>query len=155
MVVKKSLAVFVICLLMLISIPPVASSEGEPDLDIKNIIIEIDYGHHPWPYISFYCRVKNIGNSPVEDTIVVTVRAYRCLFLLPIYYVDTFEGKSKLGCILDPGETIDIYFANDGFPRDGLYWFFAEVNPGKTIDESNYFNNYYIELALRIGPFWI
>jgi hypothetical protein len=158
---KGLVAVVILILLNLAVQPSVALTqpniENKPDLVITDIIVEkLEYRNSPWPEFYFYCRVKNIGNTPVEKTIEVTISAFKCVLLFPIAYVDTFQGQSKTGKILKPGETVDIYFANDfDFLNLGVYLFCAKVNTRKIIDESNYDNNYYRERAINLGLSWI
>lgn len=151
--IKKCLTTIIVILSILMCIPAVESSIGKPDLIIKNIIVE-GYGHHAPPYQQLCCRVKNIGDAPVDETIYVTIIVYG-IFIFPIRRIEIFEGFEKLVGELSRGETIDIIFAYErDFPILGFFLFNGKVNPDRTIDESNFLNNCDIDHALRLGISW-
>ncbi len=150
---RKGLAVGVICLLMLLSIPTVVSNEEKPDLIIESIDY-IEHGHHVPPNYYYSCKVKNIGEVASSGTIKLSVKINRLLFrYFPIGFGKIFEASVTK--TLEPGQSVDIEFLQDYEQQRMLYFFGVsyfrfnvEVNPDEIIDESDTSNNYYSETKL-------
>ncbi len=139
---KKSIVVGIICLLILTSIPTVLSNEDKPDLIIEDIVkkpsdIPILY----W----VYCTVRNIGDAKAEGFIDIEVDMIWMLFgKIPLVVVKSFSGSAYLEGGVQPGEAIDIFFAEiESFPYFGTYKLSSVVNPDGEIPEKIYNNNWY------------
>ena len=141
-------------LFMLVSVPQTVSADGLPDLIIEDVRIEP--GSFPYEQ-EFYCRLRNVGDVIVDVTISLSVKLQFCILLgmLPIHTIDSYIGAGNYVPGLNPGESIDIYFAHsDDLPRFGFYRFSCEVNPNSIIDEIDYNNNYYDEKSFVFLGYW-
>lgn len=116
-----------------------------PDLIIEDIVIRT--GHFPGEQ-DFYCKVKNIGNSPTPDEIEAQIIVIKLIFvIIPISIVFKKSSSHFIGGTLDPGETIELFLLGDDyFPNYfGIYKFYCTVNPNIKFLELQYNNNKYNE----------
>lgn len=151
----KTLIVGIVMLFLSTACLPVLASEGKPDLIIEQITIQ------PGSMIftqECYCTIKNIGNATSSDEIEIQLIVKRKplgIFPLPTpVFSDTAEHYIDGG--LKPGDSIGLFLTNcDVLPIFGFFQFKCTVNPGKTIEESNYDNNDFSQNHFNLFNIWI
>ena len=122
----------------------VSSSGGKPDLIVKNM------GFAPYGdggTIIACATVKNIGDADIQGELTLKYTFIRLVFRT-IAYIDTTWMSGGLA----PGE--EAYWPliyEKELPKFGFFEFKCTVNPGKTIEESNYDNN---DLAQKYVAFF-
>ena len=130
-ILKKSLITGTVFLFLSTScFPFVSASEGKPDLIIEDIFLD---GKMLWEN-SFYCTVRNIGNSPVssfanyEIKVEVYWLLFRCIPLIQVKsYIDSNSGWSGS---LFSDKTISFSFLSDSdLPHFGYYRILLTINP--------------------------
>jgi hypothetical protein len=134
--IKKGLGVIVLLLFLSTTcLPIVNASEGKPDL----IVLRMGFA----PYgdngreNKAYATIKNIGDVDIQGTLTLKYTFTRLLFGT-IAYIDTawMSGSVAIG--------EEVYWGliyEDELPKFGFFEFKCTVNPGGTIEESNYDNN--------------
>ena len=147
----------VILFLGLVFAPSIhANDSGLPDL----VIIGMDYrmfGPSTWDTLR--CDVANHGDAVAEGEIILKITVRFLLFgMIPIGKEHSYSNLLQ-AYVLNPGYAIYIDFADSSdFPPWGLGLFSSwrvhcVVNPGYTIPESNYQNNYYTQ-TIRMSFGW-
>ena len=138
---KKIFIGGILTLLVLSSMPIVVGSEEKPDLIVDGMGFA-PYGDSGLEDIS-YATIKNIGDVEAKGTIYLRYTFTRMLFgIIPIKIVqsDTDSIYSQGG--VEPEHTIDFFLIYEfELPKFGFFKFKCTVNPGKTMEESNYDNN--------------
>jgi hypothetical protein len=126
-------------LFILGSINPVLAVEGKPDLIVEGI------GSVKEPEVNIYSivvNIKNIGNESANGTFYVHYEVRRLLFFGHI----TISGNRTSPVYeLKPGDVYQYNFGPQSHYLPFLGFFIGlncTVNPEKTIEESNYDNNY-------------
>jgi len=142
--IRKCLAVCIFLLFLSIVCLPILAGEGKPDLVVTNIFQFTDHSFEVTHYISV--EVQNIGNATANGSkLQFHVAAQRLLFgILPLKSI-SLEESSPIHFDMPPGFKFDfpIDYAPTlfGIPF-GFYKLNCTVNPHKTIEESNYDNNF-------------
>ena len=138
-ILKRSLIVSIVMLFLSTVFLPVLANECLPDLIVDGI------GRVKEPEINVYSivvKIKNIGDETATGTFYVHYEVKRLLFFGRIAISGTRTSSINE---LKPGEVYQYDFGPQShyIPFHG---FFIElnctVNPEKTIEESNYDNNY-------------
>ena len=131
---KKLIIGVIITVLVLSSTPVVIGSEGKPDL-IVSFIGFVPYGDSG-RNIAF-ATIKNIGDADIQGELTLKYTFIRLVFGT-IARIDTVPMSGGL----KPGDFVSwtlIYESR--LPKFGFFEFKCTVNPGRTIEESNYDNN--------------
>ncbi len=131
----------------------VSGFNANPDLVIEDIVKKpSDIIFIEW----LYCRVKNIGDVTAEGWIDIEVDVIWMLFgKIPIKIVKSFTGNAYLEGGVQPGEAIDIFFAEEEWlPRFGFYKLSSVVNPNGNIPEKDLGNNFYEESFFVLFGRW-
>jgi hypothetical protein len=125
----------------------------KPDLIVTNIIFR-PTNLPPWPWASIYVRIRNIGNGKVNENedIKISIIVMKWKYFRYLTY-KTYDFVIEGG--LDTGKRKEYLIDYDRYYSPGLYWFNCTVNPDKTIEESNYLNNYYSERDFHSIFLWI
>jgi len=152
---RKCLAIGIIVLFLSTTCIPVLASEGKPDLVITDISIS------PGSMIGTHvcdCTIKNIGNSSTGDLIEIRIIVKRKPLGIfpPLFTVFSRSITFWVGGGLEPGESIPLPVIDDcNLPSFGFFKFSCTVNPGRTIEESNYDNNDLAEKYIAFLGIWI
>ena len=144
-ILKSSLIIGIVFLFLSTScLPIVTSSNEKPDLIIENIYLF--GGHFPFDN-SFYCTVRNIGNSSIyKNTYVeVYVKVYWLLFRhIPLIPIKSFITQGYIYDSLIGEKKINFFFLSDtDFPLFGYFRIFLNINPNRLINDINFDNNVY------------
>jgi hypothetical protein len=132
---KKYIIGGIIIILVLSSIPAVNAGEGKPGLIVASMSFS-PYGDSGTAIIAA-ATIKNIGDADIQGTLTLKYTFTRLVFRT-IAYIDTTWMSGGLA----PGE--EAYWPliyEKELPKFGFFEFKCTVNPGKTIEESNYDNN--------------
>ncbi|HVQ00640.1 MAG TPA: CARDB domain-containing protein [Candidatus Thermoplasmatota archaeon] len=144
-ILKRSLIVGIVLLIFSMVCFPVLAQEGKPDLIATNIFQSTYYDDFRI-YHSVTVEVQNIGNATANGSKLQFHVAIQRL-LLGIFPLKSIfiEKSSPIQFDMPPGFQFD-------FPIDytptlfgipfGFYKLNCTVNPNKTIEESNYTNNF-------------
>jgi subtilase family serine protease len=144
-ILKRSLIIGIVFLILSMVSLPVLAQEGKPDLIITNISQDTydgDFG--VYHYVSV--EVQNIGNGTANGSkLQFHVCTQRLIFgILPLKSV-SIEESSHIHFDMPPGFKSDFWIGYTptlfGIPF-GFYKLNCTVNPNKTIEESNYTNNF-------------
>jgi hypothetical protein len=111
------------------------SSGGKPDLIVLNMGFA-PYGDDGRRNVA-YATIKNIGDVDIQGTLTLKYTFTRLVFGT-IAYINTRWMSGGL----EPGE--EAYWSliyETELPKFGFFEFKCTVNPGGTIEESNYDNN--------------
>jgi len=152
---KRSIIVGIVFLFLSIVALPVLAQEGKPDLTVDSMGFTT-YGDSGWQRISA-ATIKNIGDVNAEGIIYVKYTFTQMFFgVIPIRIVRTDTNWVWVDGGLQPQKTTDINFAYEsGLPKFGFFEFKCTVNPGRTIEESNYSNNDLSQNYIAIFGYWI
>jgi hypothetical protein len=146
---RKSLIGICICAVVFLvmgSNNSVLASEGKPDLIVDGI------GRVKEPEINVYSivvNIKNIGNETATGTFYVHWENRRLLFFGRIVRSGTLTASISE---MNPGDVYQYNFGTEGHHIPFLGFFIelnCTVNPEKTIEESNYDNNYFTNRWIR------
>ena len=171
---RKSIGIkigcFLLCILILVSSTPiigathttektmekqVVKADGKPDL----IIISMGFAPYGDPGIEYisYATVKNIGDAPANGIIYGEYTFTRMFFgMIPIKVVRTGTNWVVRDGGLQPQDYIFIDFIYESeLPKFGFFQFKCTVNPGRTIEESNYSNNALTQKYIAVFGHWI
>jgi hypothetical protein len=132
---KRSLIIGIVFLFLSTTCIPVLASEGKPDLIVSGIyygtIGDVQDVHVVGGMI------KNIGDANAIGNIDVSYTIRRLPSLISVRS-GTIHGYGGIV----PGTEIDFTIGDThGLPKFGFFRVTCEVNPGRTINESNYDNN--------------
>jgi len=145
---RKKLIIGVIITVLVLSITPVViGSEGKPDL-IVSFIGFVPYGDSG-RNIAF-ATIKNIGDADIQGELTLKYTFIRLVFGT-IARIDTVPMSGGL----KPGDFVSwtlIYESR--LPKFGFFEFKCTVNPGRTIEESNYDNNDLAQKYVAILGHW-
>jgi hypothetical protein len=133
---RKGLAVGIILLFLSTTCIPVLASEGKPDL-IVSFMGFVPFGEaEPGPE-GFAAAITNIGDADIQGTLTLKYTFTRLVFGT-ITNTDTVWMSGGL----KPGEEAgwDLIYEKE-LPKFGFFKISCTVNPGWTIEESNYDNN--------------
>ena len=145
---KKLIIGVIITLLVLSSTPVVIGSEGKPDL-IVEVIGFAPHGDSGTRNIAF-ATIKNIGDADIQGELTLKYTFIRLVFGT-IARIDTVPMSGGL----KPGDFVSwtlIYESR--LPKFGFFEFKCTVNPGGTIEESNYDNNDLAQKYVAILGHW-
>ena len=140
----KYLAVGIFLLFLSTICLPVLANEGKPDLVVTNICQCTDHRFGVIHYISV--EVQNTGNATANGSkLQFHVAAQRLLFgVIPLKSI-FIEESSQNQFNMSPGFKFNFPIKYTptlfGIPF-GFYKLNCTVNPNKTIEESNYDNNF-------------
>ena len=117
----------------------------KPDLIIKNVFFR-PLNLPPGPGMRIIIRIKNIGAEKVQENeeIKISIVVKKWKYFTHETYDITIEGG------LNPGKRIEKLVDYDWYYPPGPYRFICTVNADKTIEESDYLNNYYSERDFRL-----
>jgi hypothetical protein len=136
--IKKGLGVIVLLLFLSTTcLPIVNASEGKPDLIVLNMGFA-PYGDNGRDMVAC-ATIKNIGEVNTAGTFYLKYTFTRLIYKT-ITNIDTKWMWIEGG--LEPGR--EAYWSliyEERLPKFGFFEFKCTVNPGKTMDESNYDNN--------------
>jgi CARDB len=138
-VIRNIIVCFTILFLLTSFQPFVNASEDKPDLIVDGI------GRVKEPEINIYSivvNIKNIGNKTATGTFCVHWENRRLLFFGRIVRSGNHTASISE---LNPGEVYQYNFGTESHYIPFLGFFIelnCTVNPEKTIEESNYDNNY-------------
>jgi hypothetical protein len=148
---KRSLIVGIIFLFLSTTCMPVLASEELPDLIIE-LIGFAPTGDGQLDDIAF-ATIRNIGSVKAIGSIEVKFTFIRMLFgIIPIKIAQTDTHSITVGGGLQPQDfaIVDLIY-EDELPKFGIFELRCSVNPGRTIEESNYDNN---ELSQKFIAFF-
>jgi hypothetical protein len=140
--IKKGLGVIILLLFLSTTcLPIVNASEGKPDLIIE-LIGFAPTGDAQLEDVAF-STIRNIGSAKAVGSIEVKYTFIRMLFgIIPIKIAQTGAHSVTVGGGLQPQQFTYVEFIyEDELPKFGIFELKCTVNPGKTIEESNYDNN--------------
>jgi len=122
--------------------------EGKPDLVVTDIYPQTTCT----PMVSgMAIWVVNIGDATATGSVHIHFVVKRLLFgifPIPIYRDEESRDVSEL----TPGSRIIMH--GPATDKIGFYQFCCTINPHKSIEESNYNNNYYSVKFLVLDPEW-
>jgi hypothetical protein len=129
---KRSLIFGIVFLFLSTTCLPVLAGEGKPDL----IVSSMGFSSIHWEDCGV-ATIKNIGDAKTIDNIYVDYKFTRLLFRT-VGRFGTFWASG----VLEPEKetTFHLIYEKD-LPKFGVFEFKCTVNPGRTIEESNYDNN--------------
>ena len=153
-IIKKYMFFCIIILVINLVFIPAFSASTLPDLIVEKIGFAPD--ENGMQKIAFI-TIKNIGEAKALDALVFRYTFIRMAFgLIPIQIVRTNTETIKQYGGLDPQETIDFLLMYEyELPKFGFFRFSCTVNPGKTMEESNYDNNDLSQKYIAILSHWI
>lgn len=138
---KRSLIVGIIVLFLSTTCIPVLASEGKPDLIITHIGFA-SIGDAPLRDVA-RASIQNIGTEKAEGNIYVKYTFIRLLFgVIPIKVAQTGTKFVFRDGGLQPQDFtyVNCIYEED-LPKFGIFELKCIINPGRTIEESNYDNN--------------
>ena len=151
---KRSLIVGIVFLFLSTTCIPVLASEEKPDL----IVSMVGYGpkaeYQPSRY---YAVIKNVGNATLWDKEYTLLYEFTRMVLnkIPITVLHDYTWCHLYGG-LEPGDYLD--FGLMVHPRDlpkfGFFEYKCTINPMKSIEESNYDNNYLAQKYIVFFGIW-
>jgi hypothetical protein len=156
----QGLGVTIVLLFLSTTCIPVLASEGEPDITVEDIYIDMTY-NGPGPlFPDLFCRIRNIGDAPVGDLNYRVIITHMLFNRIPIKtIVNTILGVGFIPPMPPGGAYTDVLPtgspSGDNLPLFGFIKIEVTVNPQDfhPIPESNYSNNYYTETFFEINPF--
>jgi hypothetical protein len=145
---KTSPQIFIIAFILIIL--PLVNAEPHPDLIITDVF-ETYTSHYPWP--EYYIQIQNIGNITTTNTFPIKINIYRLCFNQLLILRKIYRLTTKPSEKLPPNGLTNILITIRALPNTiinriigGTYLLIAEVNPLRTIAESDYTNNCYIQI---------
>lgn len=135
---KRSMIVGIVFLFLSTVCLSVLAKEGKPDLIVDSMSFS-PYGDSGNARVAA-ATIKNIGDSDIKGTLYLRYIFTRMVFgFIPIIAIINTVPMSGG---LKPGETAywPLIYESE-LPKFGFFEFKCTVNPGKTIEESNYSNN--------------
>jgi hypothetical protein len=147
--IKKGLGVIVLILFLLTTcLPIVNASEGKPDLIVLRIGFAPvgDSGRD----MAAYATIKNIGDVDIQGEFTLKYTFKRLVFGT-IAYIDT---SRMFGSVAIGEEVFWGLIYEDELPKFGFFEFKCTVNPGGTIEESNYNNNFLSQKYVAFLGHW-
>jgi hypothetical protein len=138
---KRTIIVGIVFLVLSTTCLPVLASEGKPDLIVEVIGFTRKDVYSP---VVAYATIENIGNATIENGTFYLEYVFTRMVLgiIPIITRNDTVWIQMNGS-LEPEELlafVNIVFVRD-LPKFGFFEFKCTVNPGFTIEESNYDNN--------------
>jgi hypothetical protein len=136
-ILKGSIIVGIVMLFLSTACLPVLASDRKPDLIVESIGF-VPHGDGPFPPQIAAAEIKNVGDATAFGTIYLKYTFTRKFFgtIAQIDTIPMFQGG------LEPGRTVDYFLIYEyELPKFGFFQFKCTVNPGRTIEESNYSNN--------------
>ena len=137
---KRSLIVCIAILFLSTTCIPVLASEEEPDLIITHIGFA-STGDAPLRDVA-RASIQNIGTAKAEGNIYVKYTVIRLLFgVIPLIAQTGTKFVYRDGGLQPQDFTYVNCIYEEDLPKFGIFEFKCTINPGRTIEESDYDNN--------------
>lgn len=125
-------------------------NSGKPDLAMDSIgFVPIGDAQVDWVVD---CSIINIGNGTAYGDINLAYTIRRLFSFIPVQSDTLYSSQSGL----PPGQWTDFALSsNKVLPKFGFFRVTCEVNPDRTINESNYDNNKGAQNFLVLFGYWL